>query len=960
MKASSLIRWVPGLFFLSGIASLNYEIIWTKVITNTVGSGSYAVSIVLTLFMAGLGIGSLLCGRILKPDTSARNIIAWYGKIEIFIGIYALIFNSLFNLLRPFFSWNYSTHFDSLFIYHALLLFGCSIVLLPPVIAMGTTLPLLAKYYIQNKEQIFTRLGTLYGYNTLGACLGVLACGFWWMKSYGVSGSNHIGVAINILLGIFCLTVAKKFSLVNSSNSIESNLEPNTSNNTSGINVTGAFRMLLLGSLFITGFCAMAYEVIWTKLISLVLGPTTYSLTLILFAFIFGIGIGSALFSKYFFKISPLPLLIILQLTAAITGLLASHLAGNSPLFFAKLTYTLNLDFVQIQLWRSFLLVILMLPTTICFGIAFPLICGLCSNGVQTLSKTIGNVYFISTLGNILGSLTAGYYFIPFLGKEPSLKIIAALQIVFALFFWKYLKPDTTHKVFRKIIPVICVVAFMAAGYYPHWDKNILSKINNFNINDKLKNISWLKSLGNSGIMTTDTLMEKMIYSGDGLSGFVTVWERTDFFNQHELSLTLSGKADASSRKDMFTQTLLAHFPMLWHPNPKKVMVMGLASGITGGEVLHYPIDKLDILEISPQVIEAAKHFKPWNNSVLTNPKAHVILQDAKSHLLLGHSTYDVIISEPSNPWMAGLADLFTHEFISNAKSSLTDGGIYVQFMHSYQMNWSTFSLVGRTFASVYENSFIIRNLPSRNLQSSGDYLLVGIKGSSKKAIPFRQSKLESIKKSTNVNIINPQTLNFLIIHEDLKALFGEGSIHTEQNPVLEYEAPKYRYKFSAGEVEQHLFQNPKLSAHTREILHSLAQQPEIKVAMVAYALSVYKPYPGLITLQGLDSIQRQQIIRHTKDYCTKLPINDFYFIEDAFALKACSAMQLGMYNKSLPTSRFKANIYLNMGRILAFNESIPGAISYFNKALHIGNNWQKKLAQDHISQLQSLSKTPR
>ena len=179
-------------------------------------------------------------------------------------------------------------------------------------------------------------------------------------------------------------------------------------------------------------------------------------------------------------------------------------------------------------------------------------------------------------------------------------------------------------------------------------------------------------------------------------------------------TLLNSGKTDASSHGDRLTQALSAHIPLLFHPDPEKVMVLGLASGMTAGEALLYPVKQLDVLEINDQAVKAAEFFNPWNNNCLTNPRTRIIVQDGRNHLELTNEKYDVIISEPSNPWMAGLANLFTLDYFKTVKGRLNENGIFVQWIHSYDMDWATFAMVGRTFAEVFPDGLLMKTMSIR------------------------------------------------------------------------------------------------------------------------------------------------------------------------------------------------------------------------------------------------------
>ena len=314
-------------------------------------------------------------------------------------------------------------------------------------------------------------------------------------------------------------------------------------------------------------------------------------------------------------------------------------------------------------------------------------------------------------------------------------------------------------------------------------------KYHRYKESDRLKNNGWLKTLFHGSEIFADYDISKLVYFSDSIGGFTAVIKDFNINEILKYYIYNSGKPDASSDvSDMRTQTLLAHFPMLFHQSPGQIMVIGLASGITAGEILYYPIDHLDVIDINSKMVAASNFFASYNNNVLSNLKTELIIQDARAHAGLTRRKYDVIISEPSNPWMAGLSALFTYEFFDLVRSRLNEDGIFAQWIHSYQMDWDNFALIGRSFAKVFPNSILVNLHPN---VSYGDLLLVGYNGEKIFDEDTADQNFHYAEQSINLTLADYKSFIDLIVNEDLESLFGKGPINTDNYPKLEFSAPK-------------------------------------------------------------------------------------------------------------------------------------------------------------------------
>jgi len=422
---------VLGCFFLSGLTGLIYEILWTRMIVKVIGSAPFAVSIILTVFMGGLGLGSYLASRMIDRVEEPQRLLRIYSLLELAIGGYGIVLPGLIIAFTPLYSVLYNQLFNHFLLYNVLTLIGCSILLLIPVTCMGATVPILCRFYVEQLGHLGTRAGRLYGLNTLGAALGSLVCGFWLINLWGVWGSLVFAVLLNALIGLSCLMASYQVKTwpvkdrsapgspdTSPAESIPHKVIPSHSPGHAG----GALLIFA-----ISGFCAMAYEVIWTRLLGLIIGPTTYSFTIVVVTFIVGLALGSLIFGWLADKVKrPLWLLIFTQLGAALLALGISQLLGNSQFFFAKLIYHLKDQFARLALIKAGILFGFMLGPTLCLGATFPLVGKIYTQSLAKVGRSIGLAYAINTLGAVLGSFCAGFLLIPWLGKEQSLRSVCS------------------------------------------------------------------------------------------------------------------------------------------------------------------------------------------------------------------------------------------------------------------------------------------------------------------------------------------------------------------------------------------------------------------------------------------------------------------------------------------------------------------------------------------------------
>jgi spermidine synthase len=930
-------------FFLSGLTGLIYQIIWMRLISRLIGGAPFSVSAILVVFMGGLGLGSYIASR--KADRfQGLKLVRVYGTLELAIGIYALFVPLLLMLSKGFYAVLYNNLYEHTLFYNLFIFAGALLVLGIPTICMGATLPILCKFYVGSLAHLGTHAGRLYGLNTIGAALGALVCGFWMINALGVWGTMLAAIAINCAIGVLCLSISPKAvpggrerapAVAERPKKAPPAETPSTPARCSPAAVTGALLIFM-----ISGFCAMAYEVLWTKLLGLIVGPTTYSFTIVLVTFIVGLALGNLVFGRWADKTrDALGLLVASQIVAAFFALGVSQFFGNSQLFFAKLIDSFSDHFALLSLAKAVVLFGFMVLPTFFIGATFPLVAKIYTRSLASVGRSIGIAYAINTIGAVLGSFCAGFILIPLVGKENGLRLVIALQLVTAMAVGAVVLQNQKAGTLRRAALAAALVAGVVLyAAYPSWNRLVLAtgKYHRFEeaagVAETIARTGWLRSLFAGARILAATERGELVYYGDGIGGFTTVLKYPGPFGEAEFSMANSGKMDASSRGDMKTQTLLAHFPLLFAGSPEKVMVLGLASGVTGGEVLHYPVRQLDVIDINDRVFEASRFFEPWNNHVLTDARTRLIVQDAMAHLALTRTTYDVIISEPSNPWMAGMAALFTRDFFEVARSRLTDDGIYVQWFHCYQMDWPTFALIGRTFAEVFPNSLLVSCEPGG---LSRDFLFVGFKGSAGLNWDHARHNIRYAQRSANIDLAAPELFHRLIVSEDLEGLFGHGPINTDDRPLLEYAAPKLMYRDEAAQhaLLQQLAGRAWLGPATQSAVQRLRQSVDAQIDFAAYALSVHSPFPDMVDLARAAPDQKERFEMLLLSYGARNPV-DFDLIEDRELARRLRAVQIAAIQDNLPAMPRKAPAHLYLAWLLAEEGMAEEAIAHYHQGI--------------------------
>ena len=767
-------------YLLSGAAALLYEVVWLRLLSLAMGHTAAAVSTVLAVFMGGLALGAGVAGRAGPRLTSARALRVYAG-LEIVVAACALALPVGVRLAQPLLAWAYAGTTGMAFEATRI---GLSIfALLIPAAAMGATYPIAVTcltepgFGIRGSGFEGRAAGLLYAGNTIGAAFGAAVTGFLLLPWLGLFGTTLVGVALNATaaLGAFLLSrTAAASSHHRTPVPSDAPSHPRT--------LAPSHLALSAFALSVSGFVALVYEVAWTRILAMVLGPTTYAFSAMLVAFIGGLAIGSSAAAGVAPRVArPGFWLGVAMMAAACAALIACAWVDRLPLEIAAAAGRADADFGSVFAREVGLVIALQLPMTMALGAAFPFAIALASPTRQAGSPEAGTIYASNTAGAIAGALAGSFLLIARLGLQTSVQAVSMISIVVGLLVaWR-----STGRAGRAAAVVVALAATGLAGLMPRWN------------HERMANGAYrfAPSLA-AGDIDTGLGAGRLTYYREGVAGTVSVKELLGV-----TSLAIDGKVDASNGSDMLTQTLLAHLPLLLHDDPRRVYVIGLGSGVTLGAALTHPIASADVAEISPEVVEASAAFERENRSALRDPRTRLVLADGRTHLQLSPQRFDVIISEPSNPWMAGVSTLFTREFFLAARDKLAPGGILCQWAHTYSISDADLRSIVATFLSAFPDG-------SAWLVGEGDLILIG------SAAPLR-SLDEGIDRAWTrpgvaaaleaAGVRDPFSVLSLFVGrgDDLRRYAGTAGVQTDDGLALEFSAPRAIYgQFERRNVE--------------------------------------------------------------------------------------------------------------------------------------------------------------
>ncbi|MBI4355672.1 MAG: fused MFS/spermidine synthase [Candidatus Omnitrophica bacterium] len=817
-------------FFLSGAMALIYEVLWVRLLGLVFGNTTHAISTVLTAYMAGLGLGSYWIGR---SADRWRHPLTSYGAFEIGIGAYAALTFPILKGIQALYVL-FAQQFQpgpALFTTVRLLLSFA--ILFIPTFFMGATLPVLAKFYVRRTEAIGAGTALLYGLNTAGAVAGTLLSGFLFLPLLGMKASLIMAVTLNVGIGLLAVLLSRDLAPLTTERPPPQMPSAPAPHQPGSVRAPSGLAPWLLGGLVVSGATAMIYEVGWTRVLATVLGSSTYAFTLMLATFLCGLALGSAAYERVLMRRAVrLADWSWLQITISLFAL------GTLPLFERVDILTLRLFAFTIghpgwlEVMRFLVCGALMIVPTCCFGALFPVSAALYTRDAAVLGRGLGTVYLANTCGNILGSLAVGFLLIPTVGIHRALTLAIALGglVGLAAAF------ADARRTLRRPAAAIAATLVLVAGLWSSrsgWDPALLTA--GFHVRPS-------QSIGQPATQLLDLARaSRVLFYREGLNSIVSVHQLDD-----ERYLKVNGKTDASTSRDLLTQVLVGHLPHLLHPDPRRTFIIGFGSGSTLNAALAHPVSQVDCAEIEPAVLAAAPYFERINHRADRDPRTRLILNDARNQLLIERGAYDVIISEPSNPWMAGVATLFSVEFYEQVRRHLAPQGLFCQWLQAYNIDPRDVQMVVASVQRVFPHVTIWEAMPSDFLLIAGnDPLVVDFD-----RIAGRLNRSPALKRElAAVGIHGAAGLLslFQLGEADARAFSRDARLNTDDQLWLEFSAPWALYAQTTDLVRAVLasFRAQRFPA-LRTTGPPLDQQPAALLQIAEGYLQEERNLPGL------------------------------------------------------------------------------------------------------------------
>ncbi|WP_420715064.1 fused MFS/spermidine synthase [Corallococcus sp. bb12-1] len=765
---------VAALLFLSGATALVYELVWSKYLGNVLGNSGQAHAVVLATFMGGLALGAFVFGR---TADRVKNPLALYGVLELGVGLYALAFPYVLGALEH--VWlSVAVHVpEHLRVGPRLLVSSLSLVV--PTLLMGGTLPALVRHFAASLAGVRKELARLYAINSLGAAVGVYIAGTRLVPLIGLSASATLAAGLNVFLALAALALARQHPpavVVGAAAAVEDVAYPRR-----------AVRAALLG-VMLSGFTSMLYQVTWIRLLSIVLGASTYAFTLILTAFILGIGLGSFWLMTRKEGGDSLKLYGWTQVGLVLSLCVALPLYVRLPHLFRWSEWMLAREVETWPLFQAitfaFCCLVLLIPTFI-MGAAFPAAARVATAKVSEVGRQLGGVYLWNTLGTISGAVLGGLVLMPFWGMQGNFvagavaNLLAAGLAFEATSHGKQAEGAKPVPAWRVFAPVggAAVLALLVLGGMHGWPQR-LSDIAAIRV-DRKPPESYATL-----VERTKRLIRPLFYADDT---FATVMVG-ELSKENLRFMKINGKVDASNGGDIETQVVAGHLGALLQPRePRNVLLVGSGAAITAGSVLAHPVERLDMVEISPAVIEGARLFKADNRNAVDDPRTHIHIDDAKTFMALAPIKYDLIVSVPSNPWVAGVSGLFTRDFFQLVDKHLAEDGVLVQWIHTYESNRELVRLVMRTLRDTFPHATTWLGPEDLVMVASRKPLSFDAASvAARMARPEVKADLERVDIKDLFALLSKQ------LHSDAgqKAFAGEGPINTDDHNLLEYASP--------------------------------------------------------------------------------------------------------------------------------------------------------------------------
>ena len=695
--SSTTIRLIGVCFVFSGATGLIYEVLWARMLGLVFGATTLAVSTVLAAFMGGLALGSAVAGRL---GDRIRKPLSTYGWMEIGIAAYALLVPFMFRWVDNLYAWIWQQFQPGYFTF-SLWRFALScLMLLVPTTLMGATLPVLSAAVVRNGSTGVTRL---YACNLVGAILGTLAAGFVLLPAFGVRTTIVIAAVINIIVGVIAIGLQRQpIKPV----AVEPVAVVETDKN-----------LFWFFAALASGFVTISTQVSWTRILTMVIGSSTYAFSIVVALFLIGLAGGAWFIGRKDRSANLRRTLTVVEIITAASLFASLYVVNKLPWLLVRLGMNLDISswagLLGLQILSATLLV---LVPALLMGMVMPVVLEWAAADPARSVARVGRAYAINTIGAIAGAFLTGFVLIPKTSTKFALVLSAAVCVIVAGFAYRP-APEKRDPALKRALAIgaIPLVLLIMIVLVPRMNLADLS----IGAYDTLVRVLAQTREGENTDQASQSNIHQLLMYDEGPTATVSVRRDND-----TISMAINGRTNASdSMFDMPTQVMLGQLPLFVAPRIEKGLIIGFATGITMGSMLQSPIQSVTCIELEPGTVTGSKFFEHVNNLPLADPRSRLIIDDARTYLRVTPERFDIIVSEPSHPWVPGVANLFTEEFFELGKARLTDQGVFVQWVQIYQLSTESLRSVLATYQRVFPHVLMFR---VGGLNKGKDLLLFG------------------------------------------------------------------------------------------------------------------------------------------------------------------------------------------------------------------------------------------
>ncbi len=754
-----------GLFFGSGFAGLVYEVLWLRQLALLFGSTAQATATTLAVFFAGLSIGSRLWGRHAR---SAKRPLRTYAWLEIAIAVSAMAYFVLLDAYHAVYPWLFSQFAPHPVVFVAVKAMLAAVALLPPAIFMGGTLPLMGQHLIRNAGDLGRTASLLYAINTLGAGVGAFAAGFFLPRALGVTAAYLVPIVLNLAIGLVAFAMSPRHDEGSPSGVVaEDEALVRAAATPSPVAV-----LSLPAIAFASGFTALGLEVLWTRMFAQVLQNSTYSFSAILVTFLCALGFGAVLVQRLC-RLDTARFTILYWICIA-----AGMATAATPFLFVALTddlgyVALNASFgAYVASIFGLAAATILIPGALA-GAILPYVVKCAEREADAPGAIIGRMTAVNTAGAIVGSLTTGFLLIDALGLWASIRTLALVYLLLAIYVAHHAADVASTKSFGRGRAIALPIAIL------------------------LVLVTFLDPSRIPVVRVETTRGESLLETWETSHGIVSVVR-----DQEGLRVKVDNYYSLGGTAARTYEETQADVPIVLHENPKSVFFLGLGSGISAGAAMRHPVERVTVAELTPEVITASrKYFGAYLNGLFEDKRARVVAEDGRNYLAGTRDDYDVIIADLFIPWRAGAANLYTREHFEIVRSRLKPGGLFAQWIPMYQVSRREMFTITRTLMDVFPQVTLWR----------GDFLaerpIMALIAQDSEAVLQPEAIVRNFRARRANDSLDRRSVMGLIslfYAGNLTAsahLFRDAPANTDDRPIIEYAAPVTHREQWAGNV---------------------------------------------------------------------------------------------------------------------------------------------------------------